>query len=93
MSRTDTPAQTVAETTDAATQYRSRLRVVCGFIYNEQDGVPDEGLSPGTRSEGVPEAKLWRHGRPMSVRSHPYRSSRGCRGGDGNGTSDSIVII
>lgn len=54
MNTTDTPTQIDAETTDAATQYRSWLCVVCGFIYNEQDGIPDEGIAPGTKWEDVP---------------------------------------
>jgi rubredoxin len=29
--------------------------VVCGFIYDEMLGCPDEGLAAGTRWEDVPE--------------------------------------
>ncbi|WP_263263698.1 rubredoxin [Pseudomonas sp. RIT-PI-S] len=29
--------------------------VVCGFIYDEALGCPDEGLAAGTRWEDVPE--------------------------------------
>jgi rubredoxin len=28
--------------------------VVCGFIYDEAAGLPEEGLLPGTRWEDVP---------------------------------------
>lgn len=35
--------------------FRSFMCVVCGFIYNEADGWPDEGIAPGTRWEDVPE--------------------------------------
>lgn len=28
--------------------------VVCGFIYDEAEGWPDEGIAPGTRWEDVP---------------------------------------
>jgi rubredoxin len=28
--------------------------LVCGFIYDESLGLPDEGLSPGTRWAAVP---------------------------------------
>lgn len=27
---------------------------ICGFIYDEALGLPDEGLAPGTRWEDVP---------------------------------------
>ena len=29
--------------------------VVCGFIYDEEDGLPEEGIAPGTRWEDLPE--------------------------------------
>jgi rubredoxin len=29
--------------------------IVCGFIYDEAAGLPDEGIAPGTRWEDVPE--------------------------------------
>jgi len=28
---------------------------VCGYIYNEADGDPDNGIAPGTKWENVPE--------------------------------------
>lgn len=28
--------------------------VVCGVVYDEAEGWPDEGLAPGTRWEDVP---------------------------------------
>ncbi|WP_424469126.1 rubredoxin [Parvibaculum sp.] len=28
---------------------------VCGFIYNEAEGLPDEGIAPGTAWEDIPE--------------------------------------
>jgi rubredoxin len=28
--------------------------VICGFIYDEEKGLPDEGIAPGTRWEDVP---------------------------------------
>ena len=28
---------------------------VCGYIYNEADGDPDNGIDPGTKWENVPE--------------------------------------
>lgn len=29
--------------------------VVCGFVYDEAQGWPQDGIAPGTRWEGVPE--------------------------------------
>ncbi len=45
----------VADATTESLQYRSWLCVVCGFVYNERDGIPDEGIAPGTKWEDVPE--------------------------------------
>lgn len=28
---------------------------VCGFIYNEAEGFPEEGINPGTRWADIPE--------------------------------------
>ena len=28
---------------------------VCGFIYSEVDGIPDEGIAPGTKWQDVPD--------------------------------------
>lgn len=28
---------------------------VCGFIYDEAEGLPDEGIAPGTRWEDIDE--------------------------------------
>lgn len=28
--------------------------VICGFVYDEAEGLPDEGIPPGTRWEDVP---------------------------------------
>ncbi len=32
--------------------------VVCGFIYSEASGLPEEGIAPGTAWEDVPETWL-----------------------------------
>ncbi len=34
---------------------KSYMCVVCGFIYEEAKGWPDEGIAPGTRWEDIPE--------------------------------------
>jgi rubredoxin len=28
--------------------------VICGFIYDEAQGLPDEGIAPGTRWADIP---------------------------------------
>ena len=33
---------------------KSYMCVICGFVYNEADGLPDEGIAPGTKWEDVP---------------------------------------
>ena len=42
---------------DAATTtaYRTWMCVVCGFIYDEAKGLPEEGIEPGTRWDDVPD--------------------------------------
>jgi rubredoxin len=35
--------------------YRKWECVICGFIYDEADGLPEMGIAPGTRWEDVPE--------------------------------------
>ena len=35
--------------------YKTWMCIVCGWIYNEKLGAPEEGLAPGTRWEDVPE--------------------------------------
>ena len=35
--------------------YRKFMCVVCGFIYDEEIGLPDEGIAPGTRWEDIPD--------------------------------------
>jgi rubredoxin len=33
---------------------RTFMCLICGWIYDEAAGVPDEGIAPGTRWEDVP---------------------------------------
>ena len=35
--------------------YRKYECVVCGFIYDEAEGLPDDGIPAGTRWEDIPE--------------------------------------
>ena len=34
---------------------RTYMCVVCGFVYEEENGLPQEGIAPGTRWEDIPE--------------------------------------
>ena len=36
--------------------YRTWMCVVCGFIYDEGKGLPEEGIAAGTRWTDVPES-------------------------------------
>jgi rubredoxin len=40
---------------ETTTQLRKWMCVVCGFIYDEALGLPDEGIEPGTRWEDIPD--------------------------------------
>ena len=44
-----------AATASSAEPLRTWMCVVCGYIYYEAKGVPDEGIDPGTRWEDIPE--------------------------------------
>ena len=41
--------------TATITAYRTWMCVVCGFIYDEAQGLPEEGIAPGTRWDDVPD--------------------------------------
>ncbi len=43
-----------ASTSTAAT-YRTWMCVVCGFLYDEAQGLPEEGIPAGTRWDDVPD--------------------------------------
>jgi len=34
---------------------KTYLCVVCGFVYDEAEGLPEDGIAPGTRWEDVPD--------------------------------------
>lgn len=36
-------------------QYQKYLCVICGYIYDEELGCPEDGIEPGTLWEDVPE--------------------------------------
>jgi len=39
---------------EAGAPYKTYLCLICGYIYDEEQGAPEEGLAPGTRWEDVP---------------------------------------
>ena len=43
----------MADTT-SVTAYKTWMCRICGFIYDEAAGLPDEGIPPGTRWEDIP---------------------------------------
>lgn len=48
----DAPATPVAAENDGFKQW---VCVICGWVYDEAAGAPDDGLPPGTRWKDVPE--------------------------------------
>ena len=38
------------------TAYRCWMCVVCGFIYDEAEGLPEDGIAAGTRWEDIPDS-------------------------------------
>lgn len=37
------------------TNFKSFICIVCGFVYNEEAGRPEEGIAPGTPWADVPD--------------------------------------
>ncbi len=40
--------------TTPTTPYRTWMCLICGWIYDEAAGAPDDGIPPGTRWEHLP---------------------------------------
>ncbi len=40
---------------------KTYMCLICGFIYDEAAGLPEEGLPPGTKWENIPLS--WRAGK------------------------------
>lgn len=36
------------------TPFKTYMCLICGFIYDEATGLPDEGIAPGTRWKDIP---------------------------------------
>ena len=41
-------------TTEDQVQFKTWMCLICGWVYDEAAGLPDEGIAPGTRWEDVP---------------------------------------
>ncbi|PTD99076.1 rubredoxin [Pandoraea apista] len=39
---------------DTPIEFKSWICLICGWIYNEAEGAPNDGLPPGTRWADVP---------------------------------------
>lgn len=35
-------------------QFKTWMCLVCGFIYDENSGIPEDGIAPGSRWEDLP---------------------------------------
>lgn len=45
---------TVSNTETLKQEFKTWMCLICGWIYDEAAGSPDEGIPPGTRWEDVP---------------------------------------
>jgi rubredoxin len=45
-------------TAPAASPYKTWRCLACGFVYDEAEGWPDDGISAGTRWEDIPRMVL-----------------------------------
>lgn len=37
------------------TEFKTWVCLICGWVYDEKAGDPDEGLAPGTRWDDIPD--------------------------------------
>ncbi|MGT2458109.1 rubredoxin [Cupriavidus basilensis] len=47
-----------ASATAVAGEFRQWVCIICGWVYDEAAGLPEEGIAPGTRWEDIPAG--WR---------------------------------
>ena len=52
------------------TDFKKYECVICGFIYDEAEGLPDDGIPPGTRWDDLPEALSLDGVYPLDVKWH-----------------------
>ncbi len=55
MSATETPPASQAPADATEQGFKIWMCVLCGFLYEEAAGWPDEGIPPGTRWADVPD--------------------------------------
>ncbi|CAG9260654.1 rubredoxin [Paraburkholderia unamae] len=51
----ETPANGAAAAAAADDGFKQWVCVICGWVYDEAAGAPDDGLAPGTRWADVPD--------------------------------------
>jgi rubredoxin len=39
---------------ETSEEFKTWMCLICGWVYDEAAGLPDEGIAPGTRWEDVP---------------------------------------
>lgn len=49
-----TPPVAAAASTNADTDFKQWVCVICGWVYDEATGYPEDGLAPGTRWADIP---------------------------------------
>ena len=50
----DTSISVDAQEVSASSEFKQWVCVICGWVYDEAAGVPEEGIAPGTRWADVP---------------------------------------
>ena len=49
------PVQFLADMSPVDTEvFKTYMCLICGFIYDEAAGIPEEGIAPGTKWDDVP---------------------------------------
>lgn len=49
------PAAEKAATPSAPDEFKQWVCIICGWVYDEAAGLPEEGIAPGTRWEDIPD--------------------------------------
>ncbi|WP_082194527.1 rubredoxin [Paraburkholderia sprentiae] len=52
--KTDAPVAPPTASVAAAEDFKQWICVICGWVYDEAAGLPEEGIAPGTRWADVP---------------------------------------
>jgi rubredoxin len=45
---------TVSDNKTTGQEFKTWMCLICGWVYDEEAGLPEEGIAPGTRWEDVP---------------------------------------